>query len=78
MQVDPNAGALSGRQGTWGGVAECLWGPVHSKGLFEVSRSHRQRPRASAAQATFMQPQPHLQQLRPPSQMRSIGDPRLR
>ena len=27
---------LSGRQGAWGGVAEILLRPVHSRGLFEV------------------------------------------
>jgi hypothetical protein len=69
---------LSGRQEAWGGVAKSLWWPVHSKGLFEVSSSHRQRPRTSAAQATIMQPQPHLQQFCRPSQMRSIGGLRLK
>jgi len=52
---------LSGRQEAWGGAAESWWRPVHSKGLFEVSPSHRQRPQASVAQATFMQLQPPLQ-----------------
>jgi len=27
---------LSGRHEAWGGIAEIGWGPVHSRGLFEV------------------------------------------
>jgi hypothetical protein len=32
---------LSGRQGAWGGPAGIWWWPVHSRGLFEVSRACR-------------------------------------
>ena len=42
------------------------------KVFFEVSPSQRIRLQTSAAQATLLQPQPHLQHLHPPSQMRSI------
>ena len=42
---------LSGRQGARGGAAECLWRPVHSRGLFEVSRLDRQPPRTFASTA---------------------------
>jgi hypothetical protein len=42
------------------------------KVFFEVAPSQRKRPQTSAAQATLMQPQPHLQHMHPPSQMRSI------
>jgi|688.fasta_scaffold69486_2 hypothetical protein len=31
---------LSGRQGSCGGVAEALWGPVHSRGMFEHCIDH--------------------------------------
>jgi hypothetical protein len=34
---------LSGRQEAWGGGAESWLGPVHSRGLFEVSTLVRQR-----------------------------------
>lgn len=28
---------LSGRHGSWGGKAESLWWPVHSRGLLDVA-----------------------------------------
>ena len=33
--------ALSGRQGAWGGAAESIWWPVHSRGLLGISPSRR-------------------------------------
>jgi hypothetical protein len=43
--------ALSGRQSACGGAVESLRWPVHSRGLFEVSLLHRQRPQAFASTA---------------------------
>ena len=40
---------LSGRRGAWGGEAESSWGPVHSRGVFEVSLLRRQRPHTLAS-----------------------------
>lgn len=40
---------LSGRQQVWGGVAEALWGPVHSSGLLGLIQTMIISSQGSAA-----------------------------
>ena len=63
---------LSGRQGAWGGVAECQWWPVHSRGLFGIQRLH-----GNGRNVTFMPWRSiynltEITQIRPPTAAKGI------